>query len=290
MIVWLMVYESCRVSQISEMDHMWQMAWMTSYGKTFSMWTFKSEYMHIITKNRYTENFGESKCQFNDEMDSSKISIYRIFWSVIGNDSYFYLIADMLADGDKTVTTALENFIDDFDFSIGILESVVDIISVTVKISQFAMAITFLRGIGFTDFDRFVIIGASCWKYKHITYIFANRDKAINTDTFDVFIKNFDFCIRVLHSPFDEFDIVTKSVQVTQTISDWIWFTNFLWFQPMKSDWSKKRIIEIWFENRIDLKPCLVQVRYHFRIRQDIRCMVELVVVQDELVVVVQCL
>ena len=38
------------------------------------------------------------------------------------------------------------------------------------------------------------------------------------------------------------------------------------------------------------MKPCLVQVRYHFRIRQDIRCRVELVVVQDELVVVVQCL
>ena len=128
----------------------------------------------------------------------------------------------MLADGDKTVTTALENFIDDFDFSIGILESVVDIISVTVKISQFAMAITFLRGIGFTDFDRFVIIGASCWRYKRITYIFANGDKAISTDTFDVFIKNFDVGIRVLHSPFEEFNVVTKSMQVTQTISDLI--------------------------------------------------------------------
>ena len=128
----------------------------------------------------------------------------------------------MLADGDKTVTTALENFIDDFDFSIGILESVVDIISVTVKISQFANAITFFRGISFTDFDRFVIIGASCWRYKRITYIFANGDKAISTDTFDVFIKNFDLGIRVLHSPFEEFNVVTKSMQVTQTISDLI--------------------------------------------------------------------
>ena len=128
----------------------------------------------------------------------------------------------MLADGDKTVTTALENFIDDFDASIGILESVVDIISVTVKISQFAMAITFLRGISFTDFDRFVIIGACCWKNKHITDIFANGDRAISTETFDVFIKNFDVGIRVLHSPFKEFDVVTKSMQVTQTISDLI--------------------------------------------------------------------
>ena len=128
----------------------------------------------------------------------------------------------MLANSDETVTTIGDNFIDDFDSSIGILESVVDIISVTVKISQFAMAITFLRGISFTDFDRFVIIGASCWRYKRITYIFANGDKAISTDTFDVFIKNFDVGIRVLHSPFEEFNVVTKSMQVTQTISDLI--------------------------------------------------------------------
>ena len=107
------------------------------------------------------------------------------------------------------LTTALENFIDDFDSSIGILESVVDIISVTVKISQFAMAITFLRGISFTDFDRFVIIGACCWKNKHITDIFANGDEAISTDTLDIFIKNFDLSIGVLHSPFEEFDVVT---------------------------------------------------------------------------------
>ena len=128
----------------------------------------------------------------------------------------------MLANSDETVTTFGDNFIDDFNSSIGILESVVDIISVTVKISQFANAITFFRGISFTDFDRFVIIGASCWRYKRITYIFANGDKAISTDTFDVFIKNFDLGIRVLHSPFEEFNVVTKSMQVTQTISDLI--------------------------------------------------------------------
>ena len=40
----------------------------------------------------------------------------------------------------------------------------------------------------------------------------------------------------------------------------------------------------------MSLKPNLFRVHYHFRIRQGIRCMVELVVVQDELVVVVQCL
>ena len=124
----------------------------------------------------------------------------------------------MLANSDKTVTTFGDNFIDDFDSSIGIL----DIISVTVEISQFANAITFLRGISFTDFDRFVIIGASCWKYKCFTDIFANGDRAISTETFDVFIKNFDVGIRVLHSPFKEFDVVTKSMQVTQTISDLI--------------------------------------------------------------------
>ena len=128
----------------------------------------------------------------------------------------------MLANSDKTVTTFGDNFIDDFDSSIGILESVVDIISVTVKISQFAMAITFLRGISFTDFDRFVIIGACCWKNKHITDIFANGDDAISADTLDIFIKNFDLSIGVLQSPFLELDIVTKSVQVTQTIGDWI--------------------------------------------------------------------
>ena len=127
----------------------------------------------------------------------------------------------MLADSDITVTTAGDNFIDDFDSSIGILDTVIDVISIIVEISQFANAITILRGISFTDFDRFVIIGASCWKYKHITDIFANGDDAISTDTFDIFIKNLDVGISVLNSPFLEFDIGTESVQVTHTIGDW---------------------------------------------------------------------
>ena len=152
-----------------------------------------------------------------------------------------YLIADMLADSDITVTTAGENFIDDFDSSIGILESVIDVISVTVEISQFANAITFLRGISFTDFDRFVIIGASCWKDKHITDIFAESDDIISTG--DIFIKNFDIGISILLSPFLEFDIVTESVQVTCNISIQIErFTNFSGFKKyeIRSDLSKK--------------------------------------------------
>ena len=116
----------------------------------------------------------------------------------------------MLADGNKTVTTALDDFIDDLDFSIGILESVIDVISITMEISQFANAITFLSGISLTDFDRFVVIRASRWKYKHITDIFADSDVTISTG--DVFVKNFDICISILLSPFEVFDIVTKSV------------------------------------------------------------------------------
>ena len=131
----------------------------------------------------------------------------------------------MLADGDRTVLTALNEFIDDFDSSIGILESVVDVISVAVEISQFAN----VRGISFTDFDRFVIIGASCWKYERITDIFADLDVSISTG--DIFIKNFDIGISILLSPFLEFDIVTKSVQVTHSITDWIKFTDFYGFK-----------------------------------------------------------
>ena len=47
-----------------------------------------------------------------------------------------------MADDDFSISTALDEFTDDFDSFIGIFETIVDVVDIAMKVSQLAMTIT----------------------------------------------------------------------------------------------------------------------------------------------------
>ena len=147
-------------------------------------------------------------------------------------------LADGFTDGDKSMGTVGHNFINNFNFSIGVFESIVDVRDIIMEISQFAF--TIINGIGFTNFDGFEIwVGALNFN-NDIADIFADSDKTIGTSIFDIFIKNFDTSIGIFGSPIDKFDIIMKSMQVAHTMRNRISLTNF--FSVSTNQNSKKSL------------------------------------------------